>query len=578
VTIDQPRPTSRRWAERLRHVRWGRLAALVLVALVLSVGYGVTTASVQLSLGPHEARYAVTTDRTVTVDLGPLGTLQLDSPLPLTLGVRVTVEEIPEAVSSVTPAVTLAALGTDLQGYVQFFTSPQTTIADVTSALILNAAARAGSAFVALLTLAGLARALLGHARRAELGAAFAHRRRRILGSAALVVVVVVSGVSSLGASEIPATGTASSSVFKGTPLEGARITGRLSGLIDTYGGEVLKAYRANETFYAGADRALVAAWKSRATSIRASEQASALLLIQPAPGQEPTFPAAGVTPSPAPDAEPPIVMLQISDLHCNVGMAPLIGSIVTLAHAAVVLDSGDSTINGTAVEQPCVTALARAVPSGVPIVVADGNHDSSETSAQEARAGMTVLSGKVVTVAGVRILGDDDPNQTRIGAGTTLSGLETAAEEGERLAQEACDAGDVDILMVHTPWVGDASMESGCVPVQLSGHLHQRVGPVQVGKGERYINASTAGAKLNELTVGPLRGVAEMTVLRFDPQTRHMIDYQVVRVRPDGSADVGLRLRFPAAVPTTTTDDDGSLDPSASPSSSPSSSTTPTS
>ena len=53
-----------------------------LAAVLVALTFGVTTASVESSLGPHEARYDVTTDDTVTIDLGPLGTLQIDSPLP----------------------------------------------------------------------------------------------------------------------------------------------------------------------------------------------------------------------------------------------------------------------------------------------------------------------------------------------------------------------------------------------------------------------------------------------------------------------------------------------------------------
>ena len=41
------------------------------------------------------------------------------------------------------------------------------------------------------------------------------------------------------------------------------------------------------------------------------------------------------------------------------------------------------------------------------------------------------------------------------------------------------------------------------------------------------------------------------MTVLRFDPLTRRFVDYQLVEVRPDGSASVGPRLGWPRAFAT---------------------------
>ena len=231
--------------------------------------------------------------------------------------------------------------------------------------------------------------------------------------------------------------------------------------------------------------------------------------------------------------------------------MAPLIRTVVEGSDADLVLDAGDTTINGTSVEQYCVTTFARAVPDGVELVTSPGNHDSAETSKNYARAGATVLDGAVVEVAGLRILGDSDPNETRVGAGgTAQAGKESAAEEAQRLADVACDDDDgVDLLLIHTPAVGEPALESGCVPAQISGHLHRRYGPERVDDAVRYISSSTAGATLGQPTVGPLNGVAEMTVLRWDPDLRRFVDYQLVQVRPDATATVSPRLQWPAAL-----------------------------
>ena len=77
----QPRERSlarERTLARARTRRWWWRTCLALVALVVAGTFGVTTATARGSLGPHEARFDVTTDSTVTVDLGPLGTLELD--------------------------------------------------------------------------------------------------------------------------------------------------------------------------------------------------------------------------------------------------------------------------------------------------------------------------------------------------------------------------------------------------------------------------------------------------------------------------------------------------------------------
>ncbi|WP_407344065.1 metallophosphoesterase [Pengzhenrongella phosphoraccumulans] len=550
--IATPRPTVSAWLTHLRDVRWGRLALMGLIAFVVAAVFGITTASAQLTLGPHEARYDVTTDDLVTLDLGPLGTLQIDSPLPLTLGVRVTLEEIPADVRSVDAVKTLAALSTDLQSYVQFFNAPRETAVNAAQALAFDALRRTVLALGALLALGLVGRAVIGGPRRAELAAELAPRRRTLIGTGLLALAVVVTSVSSLSPNERRPTGQPASSVFDGTALEGARITGRLAGVVDTYGGQVVEAYRANQEFYAGANKTLVAAWKLRAAGTAARAKAQERFLQYPNDASTPL-----VLPA---DPVKPVVMLLISDLHCNVGMASLIRSVAKLSQADLVLDGGDTTIDGTAVEQYCVTTFADAIPDGVPIVVANGNHDSAETAAQERKAGMTVLTGEVVTAAGIKILGDRDPNETRIGVGTALGGEETSTEEAERLAQASCDTTDVDLLLIHDPKVGDAALERGCVPVQFSGHRHVRAGPAPFGLGVRYVNASTAGAAPGEPTVGPLHGTAEMTIFRFDPEARRVIDYQLIEVRPDGSASVGYRVSFPAAVTPPAVDDNGSL------------------
>lgn len=554
----------------------------MLLDLLVAVVVGVTTASVHGSFGPHEARYEVTTDSTVTIDVGPLGRLLVRSPLPLTLGVRATVEEIPDTLTSVDPATTLAALSGDLQSYVQFFSAPQSTVHDVTLALIADAAVRAA---VTALLLAGLwyvGRWLLGPARRAELASGLRVHRRLVVAVVAGVVVCGTVLTSSTAPSPDRST-AAVSPVFNGTPLQGARVTGRLGGVIDTYGGYVLSAVRENDAFYQAADQALVAAWGSRA--------ADPVVWSRPSPTATPSVSAAGSTtgatgaptelapqatglapqadglaatsasptssPSGSPSPSPTraqaklVTVVVVSDLHCNVGMASLMHSVITLSRASLVLDAGDTTLDGTPVEQYCDTTFARAVPAGVALVTSPGNHDSDTTSKRYARSGATVLAGSVVTVDGIRILGDHDPSQTRVGGGTTSVAGETVTDAGARLADVACaDKTGVDLLLIHNPPVGQEALDRGCVPAQISGHYHVRTDPEVVGEGVRYISSTTAGAQVNQPTIGPLHGVAELTVLRWDTETRRFVDYRVIAVHPDRTVTVGAAQPWPALPP----------------------------
>jgi hypothetical protein len=513
---------------------------LAVVAVAAALVFGITTASVDGSLGPHKARYDVTTDATVTLDLGPLGTLEIDSPLPLTLGLRVTVQEIPESFTGLQRPTTLQALNGDLQGYLQLFSAPQSTVQDVGRELVLEIAGRTLGALAVLVAVWWLGRLALGAARREELAAVLAPRARAFTVGGVVIVVGATVLTSSVGAQDRPSGAVPASAVFDGTPLEGARVTGRLGGVIDTYGGQVVAAYRANEQFYGAAGESLDKAWDAREALDDVLAQAHLPATPEPSPSD-------GEEPEPA----DPVVIVLVSDLHCNVGMAPLVHDVVRRTKADLVLDAGDTTMNGTTVEQYCVTTFARAVPKGVELVTSPGNHDSSQTSAVYARAGATVLDGEVLEVDGLRILGDNDPNETRVGSGTSSAGRESATDAGKRLAKVACGDDDgVDLLLIHTPSVGQAALDSGCVPAQVSGHLHERIGPLEVGDGVRYISSSTAGATLGEPTIGPLHGVAEMTVLRWDPASRRILDYQIVQVRPDTSASVSPRLQWPDIIP----------------------------
>ncbi|WP_435736346.1 metallophosphoesterase family protein [Cellulosimicrobium sp. PMB13] len=557
--------------------RWVRWTLGIIAALVPCVVWGVTTATAERSLGPHEATYEVTTDGLVVVDLGPLGTLQIESPLPLGLGADVTVQEIPADLTAVGQADTLEGLSQDLEDYLRFFGGPQETIGSVARALVVDALRRTG--FAILVVAAGGAGlyALLGAARRRELTAVTAPRTFEITASVVLVGLVAASLSSSDPASS-RREGQPASAVFAGTPLEGARITGRLAGVVDTYGSLVLDFYRENEDFYAEANDNLVTAWDRRQTIQRLNAAAVARgertdgerAVATIAPDDGPTAEssdestdaatdeatddatAAGTPTSPEPAAEEDLVTLVvISDLHCNVGMAPLIRTVVEGSGASVVLNAGDTTMNGTAVESFCVDAFAGAIPNGVTTVVADGNHDSVETSAQERGHGQVVLDGEVVEIEGIRILGDRDPLETRLAAAAQPAREETPEEYAARLAETACteqeDGDGIDLLMIHTPRMGNDAIESGCVPNQISGHMHTRSGPERMGGGVRYVSGSTAGAVKDQLRVGPLKGTAEMTVLRFDPQQRRILDWQLVQVGTDASATVWPRLAWPA-------------------------------
>ncbi|ACZ31245.1 metallophosphoesterase [Xylanimonas cellulosilytica DSM 15894] len=592
---------------------WVRWTLVGVLALVASLGFGVLTASADLSLGPHEARYEITTSGEVAADLGPLGTLRVDSPAG-PLGVDVTIREIPADLAQIDRSTTLEDLSVDLQSYLQFFASPDVTIREVTSALVVDAVRRTAVALVVLAVAGAGLWFLVGAVRRRELAARVAPRTWEV--AAGVAVLALLAGTLVADDRETPSN-TPTSPVFAGTAFEGARITGRLAGVIDTYGAQLLGIYRSNEEFYADARTSLQEAWDRQArvdvalarmrerslttltgTTAQPSDAATSDAATadvatpdaatpdaatpdpatpdpatpdaatpdpatpDPAASASPSAPAASGTPTPdvSPSGEPSaevstpsptpeedlVTLLVVSDLHCNMSMTPLIRDVAANAGAAAILDAGDTTMNGTAVERVCVNSFASARPQGVEMIAADGNHDSQVIADAQRGQGITVLEGSVVEVDGVRILGDRDPHETRVGGGTSVR-EETLEEVGERLAATACED-DVDLLLIHTPAVGNAALESGCVPFQVSGHTHRRHDPFAFGLGLRYVNGSTAGAASGQPTVGPLHGTAEMTLLRFDPVARRFVDWKLVEVFPDATAQVSPWQEMPAA------------------------------
>ena len=143
-----------------------------------------------------------------------------------------------------------------------------------------------------------------------------------------------------------------------------------------------------------------------------------------------------------------------------------------------MVLSSGDDTVNGTAAERGCIRREA-AIPSGVPFVVATGNHDSDVTEAQMRSDGMTVLDGQVVEAGGSR-----RARRRRPGAQHSLQRRPYQGSAGER-RRDGATAGryrptisDSDVILVHQPAAARVIMDSPNLPVPLVlwGHLPRRV------------------------------------------------------------------------------------------------------
>lgn len=547
-----------------------RTVAAVLVAGVVALAFGVLTAHFEGSLGPHEAEYATTLNSEITVDMGPLGALIIDSPLPLGLGVDVVVKEIPVELASANENP-VAGLTADLTSYSQFLANPQAAITEATNGLVRDAVGRTFVVWALLLGLMALGR-LASHG---VLRGAFASAWHR-QGVPAMTIGLAVALLVPVAVSATRGSGGAgqTSDVLAGTPLADARITGRLGSLVDFYGGYVVDAIQENEDFYAEVETNLRAAYDTDAEPLVPATDPPMVPTIDPAsvatdaategasespsegassePTQEATTEPASEAPSSAATTmvEPdPVTIAMVTDLHCNVGMAPVIGAAVELSGSEVVLNAGDTVMGGTSVESVCVNAFADGIPSGVPVVVADGNHDSETTARQEEDRGWIVLRGEPVEVAGMTILGDRDPMLTSLGAPTHPQRDETFEEMGERLRDVACDAAEtdpIDIVLVHNQYASQPTLDAGCAPLALNGHLHRRIGPWQWGLGIQYMSASTAGATKDTPTIGPLQNPASLTIIRWDRANHVPMDFRLITFGTDRSVTLGPWQSFP--------------------------------
>jgi predicted phosphodiesterase len=197
------------------------------------------------------------------------------------------------------------------------------------------------------------------------------------------------------------------------------------------------------------------------------------------------------------------------SDLHNNVFDLPILER--TAARGPVFF-VGDLTDRGSPLEAALVRRVVRV---GKPFVFVPGNHDSDSLARQLARDGAIVLTrtGRlsktgdttdghpIVTVAGLRVAGYDDPFERQAGENFADRYNRTPdPNEIERFATWMRGVrNDVDIVMVHNPaLLADALKELDADPPAkpltiLVGHTHHA--KLTRSPGATVINAGTVGA-----------------------------------------------------------------------------------
>jgi len=420
----------------------GRAFALTLLAALaaapLAVVWGISHAQVDDYLGPHRVNFASNFHGEVEVDLGPIGNAYLASPVS-PIGLTITVGGVGSAsenLGSLLSEQTLAA-------YTSLYTEPQEAISGIVERLAHDAILEGLKAGAVLLLGVGI-----WHLRRKLLPPWIATRAtpRRVL---AVYVTVVALVVGSVLIPEKPKGPRYPVSITDGSRFSSLTVDSVLLADVLDRGIKGVKLLSARQ------QRAVKNYIDTAALSL--SEQLDSL-------------------PKPRSDES---MILGFSDLHCNQAMTEVISRLARATEPSVVLSSGDDTVNGTAAERSCVRREAGISP-GVPFVVATGNHDSNVTEAQMRAAGMTVLDGQIAESAGLRMLGDDDPEHN---IPFSVERTKDRPESEEQLAQRLVDLArdkHTDVVLVHQPVAARVIMNAPNPPASLVlwGHYHAQSGP----------------------------------------------------------------------------------------------------
>ncbi|MDQ3575242.1 MAG: metallophosphoesterase family protein [Actinomycetota bacterium] len=215
--------------------------------------------------------------------------------------------------------------------------------------------------------------------------------------------------------------------------------------------------------------------------------------------------------------------ILHVSDVHSNPLGAEVARRLAESFRVQAVLDTGDLTSFGYAVEAR-VGDVVRSIPA--PYLFVPGNHDSPENRAALALVpNLTVLDDDVISVGGLRVMGAADPTFTATNEVDSEEAAATRVREAPRVAAEVAQQRP-DVLAVHDRRLAEAS--TGKVPLVVAGHLHRRTSESKDGTLILTVG-STGSTGLGAFTVDSEQAY-EAEVLHFSDGRLKVVDYVTVR------------------------------------------------
>lgn len=224
------------------------------------------------------------------------------------------------------------------------------------------------------------------------------------------------------------------------------------------------------------------------------------------------------------------IKVLHISDLHLNPVGYDVAQQVATRFDVSAVIDSGDATAEGTAVE---VGFLDRIRGFDVPYFFVRGNHDSADTQAAvAAQPNARVLDGDLGEVDDVTIFGIGDPLFTpdkTVEQPSTDEQRRAKRAFAERVEGQVAALEEVpDITVLHDPI--SARELPGRVPLVLHGHLHEW--SAEQDEGTFILGVGSTGAAGLKSLAPDSESPISMQVLYLDRDDRRLLGYDRIDVR----------------------------------------------
>jgi predicted phosphodiesterase len=490
-----------------------KLLALLVLAVVVAVPTAYATfvhSERPIVIGAHEATVQPDFTGHARIDFGPLlPRVRVPTGAPLGIGVDINLGD-----SDVTDLNELVARDAVIAS------QPQGEIAAVRSTIVsmaVDALLRAAGAALLAVLVAVLAWRAVGRDRRRVLRERVRHPGPRQVAGALATSLAVVAGVALLVVPERPHHDSTSwvplRTAFPQVPSDRVLDTVEIADGASTAGGKALvegalETYQSSVSFYG-----------------KLALQAATVEVREPLPGQT--------------------TALVVTDRHDNIGMDPVARAIASQARADTLIDLGDDTSTGASWESFSINSLAREF-DGFDVVAVAGNHDTGpNVRADMLDKGFEVMDGEPVDVGGIRYLGASDPRSSGLTAGYSGDPSDNSAairEQDAALTKVACEDGEVDVIVVHSPSSAKQAAASGCVDLVLSGHLHRQVGPetVQGANGRPTVTLSTAssGGAVYAFALGSkLRRVAQVTIVTFEDGK--VAGLQPVSFQPGGIIEV---------------------------------------